>query len=126
MFLRSLLICVRIVSSSGDNLSSGFSSSLEKKDGSTTKKAGIFFFWIQKPEAINPQCANRNKSRLLFSSAEMFNKPLWKTVWTQNRLLIFSGSTLFASILNSSVMLVNYLQTTSADDIFRCTFVLAL
>ena len=31
-----------------------------------------------------------------------------------------SGSTLFASILNSSVMLGNYLQkTTSADDIFR-------
>ena len=33
------------------------------------------------------------------------------------------GSTLFASILNSSVMLGNYLQqTTSADDIFRCFF----
>ena len=38
-----------------------------------------------------------------------------------------SGSTLFASIFNSSVMLGNYLQqTTSADDIFRCTFFLAL
>ena len=35
------------------------------------------------------------------------------------------GSTLFASILNSSVMLANYLQqTTSADDIFRCIFFL--
>ena len=35
---------------------------------------------------------------------------------------VHSGSTLFASILNSSVMLGNYLQqTTSADDIFRCT-----
>ena len=33
---------------------------------------------------------------------------------------VFSWSTLFASILNSSVMLGNYLQqTTSADDIFR-------
>ena len=33
------------------------------------------------------------------------------------------GSTLFASILNSSVMLGNYLQqTTSADYIFRCIF----
>ena len=32
-----------------------------------------------------------------------------------------SGSTLFASILNSSVMLGNFLQqTTSADGIFRC------
>ena len=37
------------------------------------------------------------------------------------------GSTLFASILNLSVMLGNYLQqTTSADDIFRCIFLLAL
>ena len=34
---------------------------------------------------------------------------------------VCSGSTLFASILNSSVMLGNYLQqTTSSDDIFRC------
>ena len=32
-----------------------------------------------------------------------------------------SGSTLFACILNSAVMLVNYVQqTTSAEDIFRC------
>ena len=38
-----------------------------------------------------------------------------------------SGSMLFASILNLSVMLGNYLQqTTSADDIFRCIFFLAL
>ena len=38
---------------------------------------------------------------------------------------VCSGSTLFASILNSSVMLGNYLQqTTSADDIFRCNFFL--
>ena len=36
-----------------------------------------------------------------------------------------SGSTLFASILNSPVMLGNFLQqTTSADDIFRCIFFL--
>ena len=38
---------------------------------------------------------------------------------------VCSGSTLFASILNSSVMLGNYLQqTTPADDIFRCIFFL--
>ena len=36
---------------------------------------------------------------------------------------VCSWSTLLASILNSSVMLGNYLQqTTSADDIFRCIF----
>ena len=36
---------------------------------------------------------------------------------------VCSGSTLFAYILNSSVMLGNYLQqTTSADVIFRCIF----
>ena len=40
---------------------------------------------------------------------------------------VCSGSTLFASILNSSVMLGNYLQqTTSADDIFRFIFIGAL
>ena len=40
---------------------------------------------------------------------------------------VCSGSTLFASTLNLSVMLDNYLQqTTSADDIFRCIFFLAL
>ena len=36
---------------------------------------------------------------------------------------VCSGSTLFAAILNKSVMLGNYLQqTTSADGIFRCIF----
>ena len=36
---------------------------------------------------------------------------------------VCSGSTLFASILNSSEMLGNYLQqTTLAGDIFRCIF----
>ena len=36
---------------------------------------------------------------------------------------VCSGSTLFASILDSSVMLGNYMkQTTSADDISRCIF----
>ena len=41
--------------------------------------------------------------------------------------VVCSGSTLFAPILNSSVMLGSYLQqTTSADEIFRCIFFLAL
>ena len=40
---------------------------------------------------------------------------------------VCSGSTLFASILDLSVMLGNYFQqTTSADDIFRCIFFMAL
>ena len=39
---------------------------------------------------------------------------------------VCSGSTLFASILNLSVMLGNYLQqTTSAVDIFGCIFFLS-
>ena len=38
---------------------------------------------------------------------------------------VCSESTLFASILDSTVMLGSYLQqTTSADDIFRCIFLL--
>ena len=40
---------------------------------------------------------------------------------------VCSGSTLLASILNSLVMLGKFLQqTTSADNIFRCIFFLAL
>ena len=40
---------------------------------------------------------------------------------------VCSGSTLFLSIPNWSVMLGNCLQqTTSANDIFRCIFFLAL
>ena len=40
---------------------------------------------------------------------------------------VCSGCMLFASILNLSVMLGNYLQqTTSADNIFRCIFFLSL
>ena len=40
---------------------------------------------------------------------------------------VCSGSTLFASIHNLSVMLGNNLQqTTTADDIFRCIFFLVL
>ena len=31
---------------------------------------------------------NRNKSHLLFSSAEMFKKLLWQPVWTKIRLLL--------------------------------------
>ena len=39
---------------------------------------------------------------------------------------VCSGFTLFVSILNSSVMLGNYLQqTTTADDIFGCIFFFA-
>ena len=50
----------------------------------------------------------------------MFMKPLWQTVWTQISIgAVCSGSTLFASIPNSSAMLGNSVQqTTSADDIF--------
>ena len=40
---------------------------------------------------------------------------------------VCSGSMLFASICNLSVMLGNYLQqTTSAEDFFRCIFFLVL
>ena len=43
----------------------------------------------------------------------------------QTAPIVCSGSTLFASVLTSSVMLGNYLQqTNSADDIFRCIFFL--
>ena len=41
----------------------------------------------------------------------------------QTAPIVCSGSMLFASLLDSSVKLGNYLQQTrSADDIFRCIF----
>ena len=54
----------------------------------------------------------------------MFKKPVANSVDPDQTAPILGavcfGSTLFASILNSSVILGNYLQqTTSADDIFR-------
>ena len=56
----------------------------------------------------------------------MFKKPLANSVDPDQTApigAVSSGSTLIASILNSSVMLGNYLQqTTSADNIFRCIF----
>ena len=68
---------------------------------------------------------NRNKNRLLFSSASTTNSV--DPDQTAPIGAVCSGSTLFVSILNSSVMLDNYLQqTTSADDIFRCIFFLVL
>ena len=71
--------------------------------------------------------ANRNKSRLLFSSAEMLKEASMAFSVDPDQTApigaVCSGSTLFASVLDSSVMLGNYLQqTTSADDIFRCIF----
>ena len=73
----------------------------------------------------NPQCTNRNKSGLLLSSSETL-RSLFDSVDPKQTApigAVCSVSTLFASILNSSVMLGNHLQqTTSADDILRCIF----
>ena len=52
----------------------------------------------------------------------MFKKPQWQKCGPRSDC---SGSTRFASLLNLSVMLGNFLQqTTSADDLFRCIFFL--
>ena len=55
----------------------------------------------------NPKCANHNKSHLHFSSAEMFKKPMANSVDPDQAApigAVCSGSTLFASILNSPIM----------------------
>ena len=66
----------------------------------------------------------------VFSSAEMFKKTMANSVDPDQTApigAVCSRSTLFASILNSSVLSGIFLQqTTSADDIFRCIFFLAL
>ena len=83
-----------------------------EEEGQLTKREAMQQAMVVAAAMGHREVSNRNKSRLLFSSAEMFKKPLSQTVWT-----------LFASILNSSVMLGNYLQQmTSADDILRCIF----
>ena len=58
-----------------------------------------------------------------FSSAEMFKKPLWQTVWTQIRTApigaVCSRSTLFASILN---FFSNVRELFATDDSSRLHF----
>ena len=72
----------------------------------------------------------RNKSRLLSRLLKCLRSLYGKQCGPRSDCSYRSSlfwSTLFASILNSSVMLGNCLQqTTSADDIFRCLFFLAL
>ena len=68
---------------------------------------------------------------MLFSSAEMLKEASLENSVDPDQTApigaVCSGSTLFASILNLSVMLGNYLQqTTSADDIFKCIFFLGI
>ena len=71
---------------------------------------------------------NRNKSRLPFSSAEMFKKLLWQKCGPRSDCSYRSSLFWIHAVcfyLISSVMLGNYLQqTTSADDILRCIFIL--
>ena len=72
----------------------------------------------------------RNKSRLLSRLLKCLRSLYGKQCGPRSDCSYSSSlfwSTLFASILDSSVMLGNCLQqTTSADDIFRCLFFLAL
>ena len=64
-------------------------------------------------------------TKVVCFSAEMFKKTMANSVdpdQTAPTGAVCSGSTLFASVLISSVKLGNYLQQSiSADDIFRCT-----
>ena len=96
-----------------------------------TRNTLIFLFGLNSIK-LNPLCANRNKSclfsRLLKCLRSLYMANSVDPDQTAPIGAVCSGSTLFASnILNSSVMLGNYLQqTTLADDIFRCIFYLAL
>ena len=95
------------------NICCGYSKEPSQRDGS-----------FELPKHMFTLMGNK---MITFSSAEVFKKLLWqKSVDPDQTALIgavCSGSTLFASILNSSVMLGNYLQqTTSADNIFGYFF----
>ena len=82
--------------------------------------APMFFLTLKAPTAIKVVCF----SRLL----KCLRSPYGKQCGTRSDCsygTVCSGSLLFASILNSSVIIGNYLQqTTSADNIFRCNFFL--
>ena len=92
--------------------------------------AALYEYLIHIGMTLERNITNRNNDHLLFLSAEMFQKPLANSVERDQTAPLgadCSGSTLFASVLNSSVMFGSYLQqTTSADDIFRCSFYLTL
>ena len=61
---------------------------LDPADRAVLRIAGMHFNPSAATKLINPSCANRNKSRLFFSAAEIIKKTLWQTVWTQIRLLL--------------------------------------
>ena len=61
--------------------------SVEKDPGAASAQPSPQASLDEKGKSANPLSVNSNKSRLLFSSAEMFRKPLWQTVWTHIRLL---------------------------------------
>ena len=82
------------------------------------QKTVLSITWLYQSLTLNAPIATKLVcfSRLLKCLRSLYVS--MQTVWTH-----CSRSTLFASILNLSVMLGNYLQqTTSADDIFRCIF----
>ena len=76
--------------------------------------------------AFNPWCANRNTSRLLFSSAEMFKKLLWQTEWTPIRLLLRSSLFWIHTVSFYAWLVSNVRQLFAADDFSRRHFFLAL
>ena len=78
----------------------------------------------ENPNRIHTELTFLNITKCMFSSStKIFEASQTNSVDPDQTALIgavCSGSMLFASILNSSVMLGNFLkQTTSADDIFR-------
>ena len=87
----------------------------------------LFLSHMRNNGIFNPKCVNRNKSRLIFMSAEMFEKSLWQTCsvdpdQTAPIGAVCSGSILFASILNLSVILGSYLQQTASETAFSDAF----
>ena len=86
-------------------------------------KLNILYFSILKLAQVNAPIATKV---FCFSRLLKFLRNSLDPDQTAPIGAVCSGSTLFASILNSSVMLGNYLQQTTSDDICRCIFFLAL
>ena len=104
------MVCKRLISDQEVNI---LSSSADRSSASLT---------LNEPIATKVVCLSRLLKCLRASMANSVDRDQTAPIGA-----VCSGSMLFASILNLSVMLGNFLQqTTSADDILRCIFLGAL
>ena len=89
LFKRAWVGCVTVCVCGGDFEFVNYKWEAELTTAKVCDKACIVEDWtVIQIFCVVPPGEGKSLSRLLFSSAEMFKKPLWQTVWTQIRLLL--------------------------------------